>query len=215
MRRHSRQAGIRRPSRTGADPRPDSRIGDDVRGDDDPRVPCASSSTTSVASHDVRYRFLRDRRHRSRRADRHRPGAAAEGGAHARPPVRPAAALRERRQVGHQPRDGARRTPQAAAAGAIGSDATSRPACRPPRAISSKVRSRSATTSTAPRTSRPHRRRRCRRCRSHPPSRRTLQRPMPAARRRGRAICPASTRSDAPAPWPTLPKPRRKRSSRT
>ena len=63
---------------------------------------------------DVRHRLHRDHGHRRRRADRDRPRAAAEGRAHARPPLRPHAALRQRRQGRHQPRDGARRAEEAA-----------------------------------------------------------------------------------------------------
>ena len=59
----------------------------------------------------------------------HRPGEAAEDGAHARPPVRAPAALRHRRQGRHQPRDRARRAAQAAAAGADRGEATSRRRC--------------------------------------------------------------------------------------
>ena len=64
----------------------------------------------------VRYRLLRAHRHRGRRADRDRARAAAEGGTHARPPLRPAATLRERRQGRHPARDGARRAEEAALA---------------------------------------------------------------------------------------------------
>ena len=110
-----------------ADPRPDDRRRGEEGNDDqvviapararDGRAVRAASRRAALGqSHHVRHRLLRNRRHRRRGADRHRPRAAAEGRAHARPPVRPPAALRQRRQGGHQPRDGARRAAQAAAA---------------------------------------------------------------------------------------------------
>ena len=95
----------------------DSRQDDRRRGEEGNQQ-VDSAAARGVRVRHVRHRLLRNRRHRRRGADRDRPRAAAEGGAHARPSVRPPAALRQRRQGGHQPRDGARRAPQAAAAGA-------------------------------------------------------------------------------------------------
>ena len=148
----------------------------------------------------VRHRLLRNRRDRGRGADRHRPRAPAQGRAHARAPVRPPAALRQRREVGHQPRDGARRAAQAEAA-----------RCRPPRATSSRrsrapratwrrasARSRRELNAGAAETRRRRpdpKPRACepRRCPTSPAA--SSRTPRPRSLRASRR-CPASTGSD-------------------
>ncbi len=159
----------------------------------------------------VRHRLLRNRRHRRRGADRHRPRAAAEGGAHARPPVRPPAALRQRREGRHQPRDRARRAAQAEDASA---DRGGRPQVvgrRAPRATSRRACATSRASSIP--------RRRPTTSRRPTPDTARLAEPGPLPNEPGGELadaappscrvnrrCPASTRSDARDPWPTTPR---------